>query len=348
MVLRRRSVRVLLIVLLLIAAAVVAVWWVRRGRAPESVRLLPDGDGVVYFDVANLRRLGAFSDAGITREPEYEEFVRATGFQFERDLDEAAFAIHAGAAPERVTMDALPPDTRFSEIFIGHFDAAKLRAYLGKLAKTTERYRELEVHVIPHEGREVRVAILGVDHVAVSNATTAKPMQQMIERYQSGALSPAGPPLVAEFRERLPFGSLVWGIVRVAEGPGSAGVPPPPLLALLKGTTVVASVRPALGAQLRIEAVAENETHAQRIAEAGNAFLAIFGSLEAEGAGGADADVKEFFSSLKIQQDKQSAVLTASIPAGFLRKLVSEPPPVTAPEPAPSPTPSPKKQRQKK
>ena len=30
----------------------------------------------------------------VSHDPEYEKFIQETGFQFERDLDEAAFAIH--------------------------------------------------------------------------------------------------------------------------------------------------------------------------------------------------------------------------------------------------------------
>src|SRR4051794_27854044 len=100
MILRRRSLRVLAIILVVIAAGVLtAVLLLRRGRAPEAVRLLPEADAVVFIDVQSLRRLGAFSSEATTREPEYEEFVRATGFQFERDLDAAAFAIHAAQSP---------------------------------------------------------------------------------------------------------------------------------------------------------------------------------------------------------------------------------------------------------
>ena len=30
----------------------------------------------------------------VSHDPEYERFIRETGFQFERDLDEGAFAVH--------------------------------------------------------------------------------------------------------------------------------------------------------------------------------------------------------------------------------------------------------------
>src|SRR4029079_4619988 len=116
MMLRRRSVRVFAIVLVVLAAGVLtAVLVLRRGRAQEAVRLLPEADAVVYFDVQSLRRLGAFSSETTAREPEYEEFVRATGFQFERDLDAAAFAVHAASTtPAPGDGMQLSAQTRFS------------------------------------------------------------------------------------------------------------------------------------------------------------------------------------------------------------------------------------------
>ena len=39
-----------------------------------------------------------------------------------------------------------------------------------------------------------------------------------------------------------------------------------------------------------------------------------------------DKDVKNFFDSLKIEQDKNRAVLTAVVPPGFIRKAIGEMP----------------------
>src|SRR5438309_1505004 len=164
--LRRRRVWVPLAVLLLLAAFGAALY-LRAQAAPEAARLLPDNDAVIYVDLKPLRTFSGFGKEQIVHEPEYEEFVRDTGFQLERDLDEAAIAVHA---PESAG-DALHPDLkerRFSQVLIGAFDSTKLTHYLHKLATDVERYRDIDVFLIPHEGRKVRVAILTSDMVAVS------------------------------------------------------------------------------------------------------------------------------------------------------------------------------------
>ncbi|MDP9268302.1 MAG: hypothetical protein M3P27_08255 [Acidobacteriota bacterium] len=348
MMLRRRTVRVLAVVVLVLAAgALTAVLLLRRGRAPEAVRLLPEADAVVYFDVQALRTLGAFSGTAATREPEYEEFVRATGFQFERDLDAAAFAVHAAKmtpTPAPGGGPQLSAETRFSEVFIGRFDIARATAYLRKLAKGTERYRDIDVYFIPHENRQVKVAILGVDRVAVSNTDSREPLHRMIDRYRSGAMHAAGPAIVAAYREHIPLGSVIWAVARIGDESGNAGVPAPPALAVLSGTTLVGSVRPLLGAQLRLEDVAGDSVQAQRIVESCTTMLALFKDMEAGATpSGTDEDVKKVFDSIRIEQQEKSAVLTATIPPGFLKKITSEPPALTqaAPTAVPTPTPSP-------
>ena len=46
-------------------------------------------------------------------------------------------------------------------MLIGAFDSTKLTHYLHKLATDVERYRDIDVFLIPHEGRKVRVR--GID-----------------------------------------------------------------------------------------------------------------------------------------------------------------------------------------
>ncbi len=335
MILRRRSVRVLAVLLLVIAAAVLtAVLLLRRGRAPEAVRLLPEADAV------------AFSSEKVTREPEYEQFVAETGIQFERDLDEVAFAVHAAkSSPAGATLSS---ETRFSEIFVGRFDVARATAYFRKLAQGTDRYRDIDVYLIPHDGRQVKVAVLGVDRIAVSNTESREPMHRMIDRYHSGAMHAMGPSVVGAYRERIPLGSLVWAVARMGDGANVPGVPAPGMMSALVGTTVVASVRPMLGAQMRIEAVASDNDQAQRITESANTVFGMFKNMEASTPpAGTDEDVKKVFDSIQIARDGRSSVLTATIPKGFLKKITNEPPALPEPTatPTPAPTTSPKKRR---
>ena len=347
---RRRSVRVLLILLLVAAIGAAVFYWVREKRAPEAVRLLPEGDAVIYFNVSALRALGAFSGAKVMRDPEYQDFVSQTGIEFERDLDEAAFTVHAGKPQPGGSLQsqALPADTRFSEVFIGKFDMERTTAYFRKMSNGSERYRDLDIYNIPHENRVVKVAILGINRIAVSNTESREPIHRMIDRYRSAAMHPTGPSLVTSYRERVPFGSVIWAIARMGDGTGP-GVPSPGMLAELAGTTVVASVRPAigtLGAQVRVEDIASDGDQAQRIVDNGNTMLKLFRDMQVSSSpSGTDEDVKQAFDSVKLDRENASAVLSATIPKGFLQKITSEPPavgPEASPTPTPTPTPAPK------
>src|SRR5208283_861411 len=162
-----RTRRRLLIALsvLLIAAAVALIVTLRKQAPPEAARLLPGADGFFYI---NLKWIRTFNGTGqlppVSREPEYQKFVEETGFQFERDLDQAAFAIHypqswgdgtAGTASE----------PRFSEVFVGKIDSGRLTAYLRKISSSIDDYRGFDIYNIPLEGRTVRVVILSYDSV---------------------------------------------------------------------------------------------------------------------------------------------------------------------------------------
>src|SRR5271165_2968945 len=162
---RRKHLVVAFAVVLVLAGAVLTAILLRKRAAPDAARLLPDSDAVFYI---NLEPIRVLTDLGKKpakdRDPQYEEFVRQTGFEFERDLDKAAFAIHYGVAAK-----GKPAETRYSEIFQGHFDSARVGDYLRKLASSVERYRDFDIYIIPLEGRTVRVALLGIDIAAASN-----------------------------------------------------------------------------------------------------------------------------------------------------------------------------------
>src|SRR6185312_9437577 len=156
--LRRKRIWVPLVVLVALAA-IGAALYLRGQTAPEAARLLPESDAVLYFDLKPLRTFSGFGASPVAHDPDYEQFVKDTGFQFERDLDEAAIAVHA---PEPAG-DPLHPDAkerRFSQVLIGTFDTTKLTHYLHKLASDVQRYRDTDVFLIPHEGRKVRVSII--------------------------------------------------------------------------------------------------------------------------------------------------------------------------------------------
>jgi hypothetical protein len=108
----RRRLPILFGVVLVIAAIALAVV-LRKHAPPEPARLLPGADGYFYVNLKWIRRANiAGQIPDVPHEPEYEQFIQATGFQFERDLDQAAFAIHYPAVKKNAS-PAVPEPPRF-------------------------------------------------------------------------------------------------------------------------------------------------------------------------------------------------------------------------------------------
>jgi hypothetical protein len=324
---RRRKLWIALAVLLVIGA-IVAALLLRKRAAPDAARLLPNADAILYVNLEPVRLL---TDLGKkppqNREPEYEEFVRQTGFEFERDLDHAALAIHYGKTPGNPEKE-----TRYSEIMQGHFDGQRVTDYLKNLSQQVERYNDFDIYIIPLEGRTVRVVLLGVDTAAASNTEGSDAIHGMVDRYKQAALPFAGPDVVRDYFGRVPLGSVIWTIARIPANstpqdrtelllPGSWSS------LLPRGSVVIASARPLNEVHLRAQVVTHSEDEARNFSERVGTFLALFKTLNISmDGGGPDPDVKKAFDSFEVRQDKNEALLTASVPFAFFKKIVSEAP----------------------
>jgi hypothetical protein len=342
----RRSLPVILGVLV-VAAAVALIVELRKHAPPEPARLLPGADAFLYVNLSWVRRINAVSQLPpVSHDPEYERFIQETGFQFERDLDRAAFAVHYPTTPNG--------QARFTEVFEGSIHAEKLASYLRRVSKSVNSYRSVEIFNIPQEERTLRVAILGVDTVAVSNHDDPAIIRGIIDHSRKLASPFGGPAFLRQYYREVPIASLAWAIVRVDSSdrqfpPGSG------IWSLLfpKQAVVVVSARYLRALHLRAEALMHSGDDAKQVTEQVSAFLNIFHSAESSAsAQGTDPDVKEFFDSLKVEQHNSRSVLTATLPPGFIRKVFTEPPAVLAPpepkESAPSPQVPSKKKGKKK
>jgi len=317
----RRRFPVLFGLLLLIAAVTIAVQ-LRKHAPPEPARLLPSADAFLYMNLKWMRVAEMANKLPpVPHDPDYEQFVQATGFQFERDLKQVAFAMHY-PSPET------GGERRFSEIFIAHFDGDKLRAYLKTLAKSTENYRAVDIFNIPVQDRTLRVAILGVDTVAASNHNDAGVIRGIIDRSRKLASPFGGPALLRQFYKyvpQLPLPSLGWAIFKV----DPANLPP----TIATPLTVVASVRCLGAVHFRAEAFTKDEQTAEQLASQASSFLTVFRSADVSVAGHTtDSDFKRAMDSIKIEHNKQRAVLTATLPSDLIRKIVSEAPAELSPK----------------
>jgi hypothetical protein len=348
----RRRIFIISLCVLLFVAAVGSVVLLRKQAAPEAARLLPEADAVLYIDFGTVRNLTAFDQTQLPKlAPGYDQFVKDTGFAFERDLDEAAMAVHRGVAHG---------ETRYSEILVGHYDQIKLAQYLRQHSRSVDTYRDVDVFSIPIENRTVRVALLAIDTVAISNVDDPGVVHGIIDSFKKVALPFGGPALVHKYYAKVPLGSLLWAIARIpANSPASSPKSHPmPSFALPGGidiglpgdSDVVVSLRMLTTIHARAEFYTQNEDAARNFTDQTSTFLALFRSIQANTTGGpGDADVKAVFDSIKVSQKGDRAEVLATIPPSFLRKLVNEPArnAVVQAEPAPSAPAKPPAKRRK-
>ena len=337
----RRNILWAAVAIVIIVGAIVTAILLRSRAAPDAVRWLPDSDAVFYINLEPIRLLTDIAkNPPKERDPQYEDFVRQTGFEFERDLDRAALAIHYGVAGGK----GQPAENRYSEILQGRFDSVRVSAYLNKIATKVEHYQDYDIYAIPIEDRTVRVALLGIDLAAASNVDDPIAIHGMIDRYRQAALPFSGPSLVSEYYSRVPLGSIVWTIARppsarAAEDHGELLVPGDWSGLLPPDSVVVASARPLNDVRLRADVITNSDAQALRFTQQLAAYLLLFKSLEISvDSGGPDKDVKAAFDSLSVHQDKNEAILTAQVPYAFFKKVLSAPPVELGPTPPQPPS----------
>lgn len=312
---------------LLVAAAVSIIVVLRKHAPPEPARLLPGADGFVYVNLKWVRRTNVTGQVPtVTHDPEYEQFIQQTGFDFERDLNQAAVAIHYPSSLPSEN-DARPDGPRFSWVFVGKIDGQKLRAYLHQVATSVEPYSTTDIYSIPLEGRTVRVAILSVDTVAASNHPDPQVIRGIVDRSRKLASPFGGPQLLRQYYKHVPLASLAWSIVKVAPQSGNATPGPIDFSFLFNNPAVLVTSARWLGSlHLRAAAYSDTEQDAQHVTAELNTFLSLFHSAETNVPGQAsDADIKAIFDSLKVERHEKATVLTAILPSGFVKKAFADP-----------------------
>ena len=175
-------------VLLLLAVAVL----LRSKAPPEAARLLPESDGIVYINLKPVRSFLKRDLKPPRRVPDYQQFVDATGVDWERDLDQVAIALHRMPDPRGPN-----GPVAYSLVLVGNLTGKRLNAWLEASASAREFYAGHTVYSIPSEGRTVRVAQIGYDMVAVSNYPTAEMIHSMLDRHRTAALPFAGSTLLS-------------------------------------------------------------------------------------------------------------------------------------------------------
>jgi hypothetical protein len=356
----RRTLPIALAVVIISAALVVAVQ-LRKAAPPEPARLLPSADAFLYANFTWVRKANSGKPfLPVAHDPDYERFIQETGFDYERDLDAVAFAVHYPASWPGGGTGGTAPEPRFSEVFIGRFDGGKCAAYMKQHAQSVDNYNSVDIYTIPISGRTFRVAIVGVDTVAASNHEDPAVIRGIVDRSRRLASPFGGPAFLRRYYKRVQLASPVWLIARIDpsapafEGWSSVFAKPTNLVISASYNPLHLPLRSGV-LHVRAEADAATEDGARNIADKLNVFLSMFHSAEASvGSPGTDADVKTVFDSLHVRQEENRAVLQATVPTTFFRKIVDSPeqlnslaPATEAEKPQPPLTP-PKKPAKKK
>ena len=320
---RRRTRYSLLGVAAVLAALVIAVV-LRKHAPPECARLLPESDAIVYFNLKPIRAVTHFDRTLVQHSPEFQRFIDATGFVFERDLDQAAFALHRMPNPNGPN-----GPVGFSEVFEGRIDGKRLTAYLNTVATSREVYAGHEIFSIPVEGRTLRVTMLWYDMVAASNTPTTEQIHSILDHYRSAASPFSGSSLLAAHYSRIPLLSVAWGI-------GKVGLPFSEngklqmlglTLPISDDTTFVASIRYLQSLHLRVEEIAANDAAAADSAAALTALLNLVKTIQQAQPASAPGDqaLGQMINSLKVEQEHNRTVLTGTVPLELMKKVAGSP-----------------------
>lgn len=317
----RRTLQVVAAVLLLLALAI----FLRSKAPPEAARLLPESDGIVYF---NLKPIHTFFKSDLkppTRAPEYEEFVQATGVDWERDLDEAAIAIDRMQDPNGPN-----GPVAYSMVLVGKLTGARLNHWLDTHAASRENYAGHTIFNVPSEGRTVRVSQIGYDMIAVSNYPTAEKIHSMLDRHRTAALPFAGSTLLERHYRDVPLLSLAWGVGQIGLPFNESGA----IsvfgfhLPLQSDSTIVASVTPELNlkgaVRFRVEEFAPTEDAAASQKSSLDALLMLArGFSQPLPDNNANRGFKEALHTAQITQKRNRVIITATVPVSMLTSLAS-------------------------
>jgi hypothetical protein len=318
----RRTLLVVAAVLILLAVAV----FLRSKAPPEAARLLPESDGIVYV---NLKPVRAFLRKGLKppeRVPEYQQFVDATGIDWERDLDQAAIGLHRMSDPRGPN-----GPVAYSMVLVGKLTGSRLNAWLEAHSTGRETYAGHTVYSIPSEGRTVRVTQVGYDMLAISNTPTAEQIHSILDRHRTAALPFAGSTLLSQHFHDVPLLSLAWGVGQIGLPFNESGA-----ISILgfqlpiqADSTIVASVAPELtlaGAlRLRVEEFAPSTDAAQSQAASLESLISLARGFTAplrDNPG--NQGLKDLLKTAEVTQNHSRVTVKATVPASLFAGFAAD------------------------
>ena len=315
----RRTLWIVAAVLLLLAVAI----FLRSKAPPEAARLLPESDGIIYINFKPVRGFLHKDLKPPQRVPEYQQFIDATGIDWERDLDQAAIALHRMPDPNGPN-----GPVAYSMVLTGKLTGKRLNDWLETHAASRESYAGHTIYSIPSENRTVRVAQIGYDMLAISNTPTPEQIHSMLDRHRTAALPFAGSTLLSQHYHDVPLLALAWGV-------GQIGMPFSERgaisvfglsLPLEDDSTIVASVTPALslgGAlNIRVEEIAPTDDVATSQAASLATLVTLARGFTAPlAANTANNALRQLLKTAEVNQKRNRVVVTATLTPGLIAGL---------------------------
>jgi hypothetical protein len=198
-------------------------WSVRnRSAREEALSLMPtDASAVLFADFGALRQAPFVADLYAwapkpQADVDYAQFVKETGFDYERDLDRIAIAVEKHG-----------PDSTLFAVLDGKFDPQKISAYAmkdGSAMKTAGR----DIFSVPVSGtaRKILFAFLRNDRIAITNDANLavfldpKKRPEDVAEWHARFERLAGSPIFAVIRQDAALGAAL-----AAQAPGGLRSP---------------------------------------------------------------------------------------------------------------------------
>jgi hypothetical protein len=306
----RRTRRTLLVVAAVLVFLAVAIF-LRSKAPPEAARLLPESDGIIYINIKPVRAFLPKNPKPPQRAAEYQQFIDAIGIDPERDLDEAAIALHRMADPSGPN-----GPVAYSMVLVGKITGQRLNAWLDTHAASRESYAGHTIYNIPSEGRTVRVAQIGYDMVAVSNTPTPEQIHSMLDRHSTAAWPFAGSTLLSRHYHEVPLLSLAWGVGQIGLPFNESGTINVLGLSLPleADSTIIASLRWTGSLHLRVEELAPSEAVATRQAAALETLIMLARGFTISLSDKTENNgLKELLKTAEVTHKRDRVVVTATV-----------------------------------
>ena len=330
----RRTLWVVAGVVLLLAIAV----FLRSKAPPEAARLLPECDGILYFNLKPIRTFLHKDLKPPQRVPEYQEFVDATGIDWEQDLDSAAIALHRMQDPNGPN-----GPVAYSMVLTGRLTGKRLNTWLDAHAPNREVYAGHTIYEIPSEGRTVRVVQVGYDMIAASNFPTAEKIHSIIDRHRTAALPFAGSTLLQHHYHDVPLLAVAWGVGQIGLPFSESGAIKVfgLSLPLQDDSTIIASLTPGLplanSVHLRVEEIATDEDKAASQAAALATIVTLARDVTTQLSNDpANVSLRQLLKTAEITQKRNRVIATASLSPSLLSQITNGENSLSAPATPPS------------